>query len=177
MKTINYYLQAFGFENSQDYFKSTFGFLLSIKVITWSAVIGSITTFLENSFGLPIAVFLAFVFLNILEFFTGIEASKKKGKPVESRKMGRMFLKIGTYVSILLILNAFDKGIQIPDVLGINIQPFTILKWTFLAGLIYQLYISLLENLEALGYKEIVGVLRFTKKKIGNTFDESNNTQ
>lgn len=173
MKTLNYYLQGFGFIDAKDYLTSTFGFIMTKKAITWSSIAGVISSFLQEHLGLPVAVFLAFVMLNIFEFFTGIEAAKKKGERVESRKMGRMFLKVGTYIAIIWMLHEFSENIKLPeDFLGVELKPFSILYWGFLAGIIYQLYKSLMENMEALGWKEAGGALSFTKKKLNGVFDE-----
>lgn len=179
MKKLNFYLQGFGFENSQDYISSTFGFMLTSKAITWSSIIGFTSAFLEKYLGLPIMVFTAFVVLNILEFTTGILVAKKQGKSVESRKMGRMFLKVGTYLTIIWMLHSFSNHIKLPNYLGFEIKPFSILYWAFLAGIIYQLYKSLMENMGKLGWKEAIGTMSFTKKKLKGLFDEdeSNNSK
>lgn len=175
MKTINYYLQGFGFLNTKEYIASTFGFMATKQAFTWSSMIGLISSFLQNHLGVPLTVFSAFVVLNIFEFFTGLEASKRKGQKVESRKMGRMFLKVGTYIAIIWMLHSFSTYIQIPDFLGWDLKPFSILYWGFLAGVIYQLYKSLMENMEALGWKEAGGALRFTNKRLKGFFNEKSN--
>jgi hypothetical protein len=171
MSSINYYLQGFGFKNIAEYKASTFGFMLSAKTITWSSVIGVLSTFLQDFLGLPIMVFSAFVVLNLLEFRTGIKASKKKGELVESRKMGRMFLKVGTYLLIIWILHSFEKGLEFPSVFQFELDPFIVLYWSFLAGVIYQLFKSLLENLVALGFREAKGVLGFLIRKYNRYFE------
>jgi len=177
MKTINYYLQGFGFMNAKEYVASTFGFMASKQAVTWSSIMGLISTFLQNHLGVPLVVFSAFIVLNIFEFFTGVEAAKKKGQKVESRKMGRMFLKVGTYITIIWMLHSFSNHIQIHEFFGYDLKPFSILYWGFLAGVIYQLYKSLMENMEALGWKEAGGALSFTKKKLKGFFNgDSNNT-
>lgn len=85
-----------------------------------------------------------------------------------------MFFKLGTYITIIWILNAFAKGIEIPPVLGVKLQPFVLLYWAFIAGVIYQLYKSLMENMEALGWKEAGKVLNFTKKKLNGQLGDDN---
>ncbi len=175
MKTINYYLQGFGFMDTKEYIASTFGFMATKQVFTWSSIIGLISSFLQNYLGVPLVVFSAFVLLNVFEFFTGVEASKRKGEKVESRKMGRMFLKVGTYIFIIWMLHSFSMYIKIPDFFGHDLKPFSILYWGFLAGVIYQLYKSLMENMEALGWKEAGGALSFTRKKLKGFFNHSDN--
>lgn len=171
MKLINYYLTAFGFENWKDYCTSTFGFMVTPRALSISIGVGYVSSFLKEHLGFPLVVFAAFVALNVLEFRTGVKASKKKGKPIESRKMGRMFLKVGTYVLIIWILNAFQTGLQFPSVMEFELDPFVVVYWAFLAGVIYQLFISLLENLVALGYEEADGVLGFVTRKFKKYFE------
>lgn len=172
MKTINYLLEGFGFQNIADYKSSTFGYFLSLKVISLSLLIGTIKAFLLNYLGFDLLVFSAFVLLNILEFSTGIKASKKRNEYVESRKMGRMFLKVGTYLLIIHILNSFKNGLEFPSILGFELDPFIVFYWAFLAGIIYQLFKSLLENMVAIGYAEANGVLGFMVKKFNNYFED-----
>lgn len=177
MKHINYYLTAFGFENFNDYCTSTFGFMITPRVLSISLFIGYLSTFLKEHLGFPLVVFAAFVVLNVLEFRTGVKASKKQGKKVESRKMGRMFLKVGTYVLIIWILNAFQTGLEFPSIMDFELNPFIVVYWAFLAGVIYQLFISLLENLVALGYQEADGVLGFVIRKYNKYFEDDSNSK
>lgn len=176
MRKIDFYLQAFGFDNTQDFVKSTFGFMLSTKAIKVSSFFGIISVFIEAHFGLPIYAFIGFVFLNILEFSTGIAVAKKQKKPIESRKMGRMFLKVGVYVMILWILHHMSEDIKLPEIMNFEVKPFSILYWGFVAGVIYQLYKSLMENGVKLGWKELRGVSKFTNKKLDNFFEDDSNS-
>lgn len=176
MKTINYYLQGFGFSNMNEYITSTFGYIATKKAISWSIFFGLLNTYLQRYLGFDLLVFSAFIVLNFLEFRTGIKASKKKGEKVESRKMGRMFLKVGTYLLIIWMLHSFEKGLQFPTIADLEIDPFVVFYWAFIAGIIYQLFKSLLENLVALGYEEADGVLGFLIRKY-NKYFESNSTK
>lgn len=174
MKHINYYLTAFGFEDWRDYCSSTFGYMTTPRALSISIGIGSVSGFLKEHLGFPFVVFAAFVVLNVLEFRTGVRASKKIGKPIESRKMGRMFLKVGTYVLIIWILNSFQTGLKFPSIMEFELDPFIVVYWAFLAGVIYQLFISLLENLVTLGYEEADGVLGFVTRKFKKYFENDN---
>jgi hypothetical protein len=176
MRTINYILEGFGFQNLTDYKMSTFGYFLTTKVISISLIIGTVKTFLLDYLGFDLLVFSAFVLLNILEFSTGVRASKKRKEKVESRKMGRMFLKVGTYLLIIYILNSFKNGLQFPAIMDFELDPFIIFYWAFLAGTIYQLLKSLLENMVALGYAEANGVLGFIVRKFNTYFEDEGNS-
>jgi hypothetical protein len=84
--------------------------------------------------------------------------------------MGRMFLKVGVYLLVLFILQSFKEGLKFPEISTYELDPFIVLYWAFLTGVIYQLFKSLLENLEALGYKEAKGILGYITRKFGNDF-------
>ncbi len=176
MKTVNYYLQGFGFVSTKDYIASTFGYMASAKAITWSSYFALASTFLQDYLGFGLMVFSAFVALNIFEFRTGIKASKKLGKPILSRKMGRMFLKVGTYLAIIWMLHSFKKGFDFPKIMEFELNPFPILYWAFIAGIIYQLFKSLLENMNTLGWKEAGGALGFVMKKLNTIFEDESNS-
>lgn len=172
MNTVKFLFQGFGFEGFNEFKISAFGYLLSSKVVTCSLFIGLLQSVLQDYFGIPLIVFSAFVLLNIMEFYTGIKAAKLKGKNIESRKMGRMLLKVGVYLLILFMLQSFKKGLEFPSISDFEFDPFIVLYWAFLSGVIYQLFKSLLENLEDLGYKEATGILGFIIRKFGNKFDK-----
>lgn len=155
---FNYYLQAFGFNGKYEYLNSTFGYI-DLKVISVSFIIGILKTFIGDSLGFNLFVFMAFVVLNMLEFWSGIKVAKKRGVIIESRKMGRMFLKVGTYVLIIWMLNMFMQHLDFPVIFGYELDPFFAMYWGFLIAIIYQLLKSLAENYQALGYKEMKGFL------------------
>lgn len=177
MKWIDYYLDGFGFKDRQDYITTTFGYMLQKSTITWSLIFGFAKTLIQDLFGFDYMVLLAFVFLNILEYKSGVAASKKNGQPFQSRKVGRMLLKVGTYMMIIFILNTFEKRLKMPEVMGFELDPFTLLYFAFLFGVIIQLLKSLFENWEQLGYKEARGALGFIVRKYNKFFesDESGN--
>jgi hypothetical protein len=170
MSFLNFILQGFGFDNLNDFRLSAFKHMITSKVVTWSLIVGFLESFLQTYLGLPLIVFSSFVLLNLLEFHTGVLVAKRKGKNIESRKMGRMFLKVGVYLLILFMLQSFMTGLKFPEVSNYEIDPFIVLYWAFLTGVIYQLFKSLLENLEGLGYKEANGILGYITRKFGNDF-------
>ena len=176
MKTINYILQGFGFEDLKDFLKSTFGFINSnffIKMDLFFAFIFSTISFL---FGFNHLFLIAYVILLAFEWWTGIRASKKRGERHESRKFGRMLLKIATYLVPIYILNTFAKNTDFPIISGFELNPFNWLYWVVLLAIVWQLLISLLENLNELGYRYASVLLKIINKKFYKTFelDEEN---
>ena len=73
--------------------------------------------------------------------------------------MGRMLLKIGTYIWIIAMLFSFKQYLEFPKILGFEADPFEALYWAFLTAVIFQLIKSLAENLHALGFEEMSGFL------------------
>ena len=107
------------------------------------------------------------VLLFILEFLTGVSASVfVKGERFNSWKMGRMVLKIFIYSTILAVFYILSTHIG-----GFTIGKsftFNFFQWTYyivLNLLILQLLISVLENLEVLGFKEAAPLLRLFRRK------------
>lgn len=171
MKTINYILDGFGFKSLDDFLKSTFGFInssLFIKMDLFLAFIFSTVSFL---FGFNHLFLVAYVILLIFEWFTGVRASRKRGEKHESRKFGRMLLKIATYLVPIYILNTFAKNTKFPVLFNFDLNPFQWLYWVVLLAIVWQLFVSLLENLDALGYRYPKVLLKIINKKFYKTFD------
>ncbi|MGY6649108.1 phage holin family protein [Wenyingzhuangia sp. IMCC45574] len=170
MKTLDFIVQAFGFAGIENFKLSTFGFM-SHKIVSLSMLVAVIKSF----FGVNHAFVFAYVALIIFEWFTGVMASLKRGEKHESRKLGRMILKLAVYCVPIAILNTFSKHSQFPSVNGYELDPFLWLYWTVLLVVIWQLTVSLLENLESLGFKWAKLLLRILNKRFYKQFDIDNN--
>ncbi|WP_027391775.1 phage holin family protein [Aquimarina latercula] len=170
MKTLNYILQGFGFINYADFKTSSFGFM-SDKIINLAAIGAVITSITTEIFGITPFFSIAYVVLIIFEWQTGLRASLKRGEKHESRKLGRMILKVATYTIPVYVLNTFQKEVVFPSVLGYEIDPFVWLYWTVLLVIIWQLLVSLLENLDALGYRYASTLLKIINKQFYKHFD------
>lgn len=170
MKTLNYILQAFGFISWTDYKTSSFGFM-SEKVINLAAIGAIISSLTTDLFGISAFFCIAYVVLILFEWKTGVQASLKRGEKHESRKLGRMILKIATYTVPIYVLNTFQKEVQFPTVASYEIDPFSWLYFTVLLVIIWQLLVSLLENLEQLGYRYATILLKIINKRFYKHFD------
>lgn len=170
MKTLNYYLQSFGFSDSLDYARATFP--RSFKVAYFGGLFGLIRICLQEVAGMDLAVFVSFVLLIIAEFHTGVKVDRiKRKKKFQSRKAGRMILKVGTYMFILVLLNSFSKGINFPEIAGFDVNPFQWLYYAVFITIVFQLFISWLENLSCLGYKESATIIGVLLKKFNKWFE------
>jgi phage-related holin len=176
---INYFLKGFGFVSLNDFLKSAFGFIYTstsiIKIDFLVAFIFSTVSFL---FGFNHLFLMAYVVLLISEWYTGVQASMKRGERHESRKFGRMILKIATYLVPIYILNTFAQNSKFVKIFDIELDPFIWLYWVVLLGIIWQLFVSLLENLDSLGIRYAKILIQIINKKFYKQFelDEANNS-
>ena len=180
MRMINYFLKGFGFVSLHEFLKSAFGFIYTstpiIKIDIVLALIFSTVSFL---FGFNHLFLIAYVVLLISEWYTGVQASLKRGERHESRKFGRMILKIATYLVPIYILNTFAKNADFIKIVDIELDPFAWLYWAVLLGIIWQLLVSLLENLDSLGVRYAKTLIRIINKKFYKQFelDEDNGSE
>lgn len=166
MKTLDFIVQAFGFAGIENFKLSTFGFVTH-KVFSCSMALAVVKSF----FGVNHAFVFAYASLIIFEWITGVMASLKRGEKHESRKLGRMMLKLAVYCVPIAILNTFSKHSQFPTIQGYELDPFLWLYWTVLIVVIWQLTVSLLENLESLGFKWASVLLQIINKRFYKEFN------
>jgi len=171
MKEINFLLQGLGFESYTEFKVSTFGFM-TFQMIKLSAVLA----FFETIFGVDWVFLIAYSVLIGLEWWSGVQASYKKGEKHESKKLGRMLFKLAVYSAILFILNTFERRTQFPVIFNYEIDPFLWLYWTALLVIIWQLLISLLENLDVLEFPFAGKLLRIVNNKFYKQFDLKNDS-
>ncbi len=164
MKTLNFILEGFGFENWLDFKLSTFGFI-TIKTINASAFLTGLVTFIDTAFGFNHKFLIAYVVLIIGEWATGVIASHNRGEKHESRKLGRMMLKVAVYSLMIYIPNTFQKESHFPEVFGYELDPFLWLYWIVIFVIIWQLVISVLENLKSLKFNFADVLLKVINKK------------
>jgi len=175
IRMINYFLKGFGFTDVGEFTKSSFGFIYTstsiIKIDILVAFIFSTVSFL---FGFNHLFLIAYVVLLVSEWYTGVQASLKRGERHESRKFGRMILKISTYLVPIYILNTFAQNANFIKIADVELDPFAWLYWTVLLGIIWQLFVSLLENLDSLGIRYAKTLIRIINKKFYKQFELDN---
>ncbi len=170
MKNIDFILQGFGFENLQDFKISTFGFILSSKIVKATGVLAFIATLTQELFGLHWKFMIAYGGLIIFEWGSGVLASLNAGEEHRSRYLGRMFLKILVYAVLVILLNQFRAHTDFPIIAGYEANPFEWLYWTVLIGIIWQLLVSVLENLEKLKFKWAGVILKIINRNFYKKF-------
>jgi len=82
-----------------------------------------------------------------------------------------MLLKIATYLVPIYILHTFSANVEFPSLGGFEFDPFHWLYWIVLIGIIWQLLVSLLENLDCLGFRFAKVLLKIINKKFYKTFE------
>lgn len=179
MRMINYFLKGFGFATLDEFLKSAFGFIYtSTSIIKIDLIVAFIFSTVSFLFGFNHLFLIAYVMLLVSEWYTGVQASMKRGERHESRKFGRMILKIATYLVPIYILNTFAKNADFIKILDMELDPFAWLYWAVLLGIIWQLLVSLLENLDSLGVRYAKTLIRIINKKFYKQFelDEQDNS-
>ena len=175
MKAVNYILQGFGYLDLQDFQTTIFKawYIGNIKLwITLSISLGTFRELVKVSTGLDILFWAAFIFLIIAEWQTGMKVDMlKRGNKFQSRKFGRMLLKIGVYFAILQMLFTFSTQTKTIDFVGFEINPLGWLYYVVLVALVFHLFISWLENLGNLGYKEARGIAGIVLRKYDKWFE------
>ncbi|MBL7868889.1 MAG: phage holin family protein [Flavobacterium lindanitolerans] len=172
---ITHILKGFGYAGLKDMLTTVFKivYLKNLKItIPFIVTLGTIREFIEDSMGIDLLIIVAFVWLICAEFQTGVKvALKKKGERIKSRKIGRMIFKIGVYLQILWVLYQFSSKTKSIEFIGFEVNPFGWLYYIVFVGIVFQMVISYLENLSALGYSEAKGIHGVILRKFNKWFE------
>lgn len=161
------FLNDWGFLSLQDLFQSTLHYKNYKPMFTVSITVASLSSFIDKWLGLEPMVFIAFCVLLIIEFATGISASIREGKKIESRKFGRFICKVFIYtlmIGVVHILNTSADGRIVSKV-------YTFIYWVIVDYISLQLIISVFENLSRLGFQETSKVFKKINKYLCKWFD------
>ncbi len=161
-------LLGFGYKNFQDFLDTTILMKgMMGKILFFSVGFSTVTVYIEKFIGLQPAAYFSLIILFILEFVTGVSASVYiRKEKFESMKMGRIVLKIFVYSIVLGLMNIFNKHVGGHSVFGLNFNFFEWIYFIVLNILILQLLVSVMENCESLGFKEVSIFLRIFRKQI-----------
>jgi hypothetical protein len=158
---LNWIVRDWGYLDVGDFLASCFHIAAIKPILFVSIAFGTIATFIQNIIGLDPMVYIAFIVLIFVEFFTGVRASIREGNKFESKKMGRFVFKIGAYTILIGIVNIFKTKFQVPQIFGQQIHIYAWIYYIMLNMITIQLIISVLENYSRLGYRETNRVFRF----------------
>ncbi|MSA01021.1 holin [Lactonifactor sp. BIOML-A3] len=124
-----------------------------MKVIdTCNAVVGAVVAVLSMVFGEHWILFMAFLMLNIADWFTGWMKSRMAHKENSVAGWKGVLKKLGYWLMIMVAFVASAVFIEIGNVLGINLQVTTLLGWFVLASLLVNEIRSICENFVEAGF-------------------------
>lgn len=170
-KICNYIVINFGFHGVEDFYKSTIHHNFTVLTIP----VTIITTIIEKLMGLQYLTFLSFGVLVLMEFITGIYASKIKNIPIQSKKFGRFGLKLLVWISLIFIINSLKMEYKDKTDMT-SLMAHALFSWLHGALYVYinlEYLISVLENLETIsGGDSATSKLNLIKKKISSFIDK-----
>jgi hypothetical protein len=177
VKPANTMASYFGYTCVGDFTQSLF----NVKLAPFIGTLSLLITFLSNAsahvIGMRGEVVLAFIFLHLLEFFSGIRAAVKRGEKIQSRKLPRIAIKLATYTAILGVLQTFHRNLDPLTVFGLI--EFNLYGWVWMFvfhAIVLQLVVSFFENLSGLGFKETSRIYQVLKNKVGKWIDIKDST-
>ena len=129
-----------------------------------SALFASVAYYFNAIFGIVLPVGIAIVLLFILEFYTGMRASKKEGKKFDSELFGKGWFKLLVYMIMIGTSNAMADNIPIKPIFGITFNLYEWLHYGFYNYVIINLFLSNLENFKRLGWTEYIPLLNYLAK-------------
>ena len=113
---------------------------------------GAVVAVLSMVFGEHWILFMAFLMLNIADWFTGWMKSRMAHKENSVAGWKGVLKKLGYWLMIMVAFVASAVFIEIGNVLGINLQVTTLLGWFVLASLLVNEIRSICENFVEAGF-------------------------
>lgn len=173
ISTANFCSQGLGYDSIKEMSESLFHVSSIKNIFIAGASLGSVAALTEEYLGVSFIVYIFFMLLIIAEIWTGILASRKRGIKIQSRKGGRMIVKMGIYTLIIGGLYQLSLGIKAPEIpiLSIEVNIWTWVYYISLNMIIFQLLISVLENLSDMGYKETSKIVSVLNRLLSKWFE------
>jgi len=168
---LNYIVFNFGFTNIDEFYNSTIHYRLMVLTIPVSLL----SSIIQMYTGLHYLTLVSFAVLVLMEFLTGIYASKIKNIPIESRRFSRFGLKLLVWISLIFIVNSLK--IEYSNKKDItSLMAYGLFTWLHGALYVYinlEYLISVLENLETIsGNDSATSKLTLIKNKISSFLDK-----
>jgi hypothetical protein len=162
MKTIfNKLVFAAGYSDTTHFINSAFHPEASSTITIISAFFAGIAYYFNSVFGIVLPVGIGILLLFILEFYTGLKASKKEGLKFDSELFGKGWFKLFVYMLMIGVSHALAENIPIKPVFGVTFNIYEWLHYGFYNYIIINLFLSNLENFKRLGWTEYNPLLRY----------------
>lgn len=170
-----------GYRDTDHFIDSAFHPKMAGTCAGFSAFFAGLAYYFNAVFGIVLPVGIGIILLFILEFYTGLKASKKEGLKFDSELFGKGWFKLFVYMLMIGISNAMANNIQIKPIFGVTFNVYEWLHYGFYNYIIVNLFWSNLENFKRLGWTEYIPILKRLGKYIKDepikpTKDEGSNT-
>jgi len=142
-----------------------------------SAIFASIAYYFNSVFGIVLPVGIGILILFVLEFYTGLKASRSEGKKFDSELFGKGWFKLFVYMLMIGISNAMATHIEIKPIFGVIFNIYEWLHYAFYNYVIINLIWSNLENFKRLGWTEYLPILKHLAKHIKDEPIKPNNNE
>ena len=155
-----------GYEDLSHFLNSAFHLKLTLPLITISSCAATFGYYFDLVFGIKAIIGISILVLFLLEFYTGLKASRKEGKKFDSELFGKGWLKLLVYMIMIGVSNTLANNITGLDMLGYT---FNIYEWfhgMFYNYVLLNLILSNLENFKRLGWTEHLPILKALAKHV-----------
>jgi phage-related holin len=167
MNLANNIVKEYGFSCWTEMLQSTLHYKNYKPMLGMSITLGGFSALTNKFLGLDALVYVSFVLLILIEFITGISASIKEGKKIESKRLGRFLVKITIYTLMIAIANILRISYE-SDIVG---KLYGFIYWVILHFITVQMIVSVFENLSRLGYQESSRVFKKINQFMSKWFD------
>ena len=140
----------------------------------YNMIVGAVVAILSYILGEHWILFVAFLLLNVADWFTGWMKSRMAGKENSMAGWKGVLKKLGYWLMIMVAFGASAVFIEIGKAIGIDLGITTLLGWFVLASLIINEIRSILENFVEAGYnvpKILVNGLEVADKVVNKDND------
>lgn len=120
---------------------------------SYNVFVGAVITLLTAIFGEHWFLFAVFLFLNIIDWFTGWMKARMTNTSNSTKGWQGVLKKIGYWLMIAFGFAIAAALIEVGSVIGIDLQITTLLGWFVLASLLVNEARSILENFVQAGFK------------------------
>lgn len=123
-----------------------------VIIDSYNAIIGAITAVFSYIFGVHWFLFVAFLLLNVADWFTGWMKSRMAGKENSVKGWKGILKKLGYWVMIMVAFGMSSVFVEIGKSIGVDLGITTLLGWFVLASLLINELRSILENFVEAGF-------------------------
>lgn len=153
-----------------------------------NVIYGLVATVGAAIFGQYWFLFAGFLFLNLVDYLTGLVKAKKLKKESSAVGAWGIFKKVGYWLVIGLAFFIAHSFVYMGEIIGVNLSFVVLFGWLTLASYLVNEIRSILENLVEMGVKVpgfLISGLDITKKLLdtktnlenmeGNEYEEKRN--